>query len=274
MARQVYFDPFGSYVSGYDTGVQREQSLQKSTREARREDAMLPFDVRLAQRDDELGVYSLPARKQAVQAGARILGNQAFDSDLAVGDTIAKRLGVTQPMEQTLYGRGGFEPTLNLGAADGPQVRNIAQAQIKWDQALSKLPDLADDATPEEIRAQDAYMARLRSDIAAEYGIAPDAVTAPLPEVASPMVEFVRPDGQVVGSMVNPRESLLRTVNRPDMLLEAERQRLLNRQAWEDQYKLRELQTSEQNAATQAGYLDFQRSGGGSGRAVGAEGLW
>lgn len=38
MARQVFFDPFGSAVQGYNLGMQQEQNLQKNARDARQQD--------------------------------------------------------------------------------------------------------------------------------------------------------------------------------------------------------------------------------------------
>lgn len=64
MARNVYFDPFGSRVEGYRAGVQDEQSLQGATRAARAIDwdynNMKPLELDTARRVNAYGAYADP----------------------------------------------------------------------------------------------------------------------------------------------------------------------------------------------------------------------
>lgn len=69
MARRVYFDPFGMRTEGYRAGVQDETGIQNATRQARYSDAMFPFTVNRARREDQFEAANLPRRQRAADIG-------------------------------------------------------------------------------------------------------------------------------------------------------------------------------------------------------------
>ena len=80
MARQVYYDPFGSRLAGYRAGVQDETGLQEQTRRARVADYdfnnFAPLRLSQAQRQDQLETTALPYQQQAygIQQRAALAG--------------------------------------------------------------------------------------------------------------------------------------------------------------------------------------------------------
>lgn len=106
MARQVYFDPFGSSLRGYRQGQQDEQTLQHNTRAARLADYnfnnVLPLNTQILHNKAELSSYSLPVQEKMVDLGLDRAKNNLYSQNLGLTDELARRTHVTYPMEQLL----------------------------------------------------------------------------------------------------------------------------------------------------------------------------
>lgn len=143
MARQVYFDPFGSYVGGYDKGVQTEQNLQSNIRQARDNDFnyynIKPLELNRLQRDDAVGQAAQPYRLMLPRIGYDNAVAERFRNQIGVGQTAAQ-YGLTEPTAQALgnyTGRGyvmdpqgGIQFVDTMGGAYGPQmdINTVLQA--------------------------------------------------------------------------------------------------------------------------------------------------
>lgn len=95
--RQVYFDPFGSYQSGYDAGTAREGQTQAATRTARQEDFNYnykePLKLAEMQRDDTVGKFSLPYRLKDVEYGDQLTRDKVFNSGIGIKGDYANHTG-------------------------------------------------------------------------------------------------------------------------------------------------------------------------------------
>lgn len=86
MARQVYYDPYGVRTNAYDTGLQREMSLQDQTRRARASDydyfVNEPLRLAHAQREDTYAQAALPYRQRALGLSERAAQGNLYDAEM------------------------------------------------------------------------------------------------------------------------------------------------------------------------------------------------
>jgi hypothetical protein len=111
MAREVYADPFGSYVRGYDTGTQREMALQRGVRDARETDYnfynIKPLELNTALRNDEIGAAAQPYRLKLLPLGYQ----NAVASGMATQLDAYGRLlpyGIQQPTNEAIQRATGL----------------------------------------------------------------------------------------------------------------------------------------------------------------------
>lgn len=135
MARQVYFDPFGSYVGGYQQGVRQEAGLQQQLREARDSDYKYnvtnPLELNRLQREDQVGAAAQPYRLRLPELGYRNARAETFNNELGAGYGAAQ-FGFIEPTAQALsnytgYGytmdpQGYFQLSDRMGNPYGPQL--------------------------------------------------------------------------------------------------------------------------------------------------------
>lgn len=87
MARNVYFDPFGSYTAGIQAGVQDGMGLEQGARQAQLHDYnfqnFLPLQLQAARREEDFNKFFDPYRRQVAGYGAErarmATGRDAFD---------------------------------------------------------------------------------------------------------------------------------------------------------------------------------------------------
>ena len=265
MARQVYYDPFGSFAQGYDSGVQREMSMQKGMREARTEDFnynyMLPLRYNEAKRQDDLGQFSLPFQKELIPIGVANAKNNLYNTNLAQSDELARRTGVTAPMEQYMGQR------FNLSFQPG-QPTYDTNAVAARDTYLATMEGLLSDPT---LQLQPAEIEQLKRDnamaIASQYGVPPEMLMGEQPiAVQQPsMIYMMTPDGRQVpvGNMPNMQEGLRQYVDRT---YTGQQQQL----DWARQYQL--IQALNQQRQTDAYRYSTDTYGNrGAGTASGGE---
>lgn len=106
MARQVFFDPFGNYTRGLDTGIARQMELERGTRDARAMDFdynyMTPLRYDNALMDTQLKEFGIPYAQNALQYNDRNLRRGAIQGDYNFGEQAASRFGDVSPMQRAL----------------------------------------------------------------------------------------------------------------------------------------------------------------------------
>lgn len=104
MARQVNFDPFGSYLQGMRWGQQDEMGLQQATREARAQDynfnTLAPLQLQQLQQGIDFDQLANPMRLDA-------MGDQNLATQLGMAGTFGQETGNMDPRAQ-LWEGGGF----------------------------------------------------------------------------------------------------------------------------------------------------------------------
>jgi len=115
MARQVYFDPFGSYTQGFDQGAGRQIQTEGAARAARAQDfdytQLAPYRVNAAQREDQLGKVTLPYQEALAPFALDTARANRFDTQVRQATQFAPLFGVTAPLEQAYYQHYGITPT-------------------------------------------------------------------------------------------------------------------------------------------------------------------
>lgn len=103
MARQVYYDPFGSRLDGYRQGVADEVGVQGSVRQARNSDwnynNVLPLALQTAQREEAYNQYADPYRRQNTVYESMGLGDKTALGRYGTLGTIGSALGTQHPTE-------------------------------------------------------------------------------------------------------------------------------------------------------------------------------
>lgn len=215
MARNVYFDPYGSYAEGYDLGTQREVGLQDALRNARQTDL-----------DYEFNRYADPFRRRAVDVGSQRQENALFQENLGLAEVPARVYGITNPFRNMLQRRFGISERQgggNPAALEqyGTQLRQFNLTNTAREEALGQLEaDLAqlpvEQYSPEFAQALEQSVLQ---NTARKYGIPIEALMQPMAAPQAPSTntgtEYLI-DGQVVSRMPNARENELGYINRVD----------------------------------------------------------
>lgn len=139
MARQVYFDPFGMRTQGYRAGVQDETGIQNNTRQARYSDAMFPFAVNRAQREDAFETANLPRRNRLADAGL-------YSAQQPIYMDIARRTGYNAPAIRNDFQFAGAQFGMRPGStfSDGVNPDGTAFTYTEQEPYM-QLPDLYGD---------------------------------------------------------------------------------------------------------------------------------
>lgn len=114
MARQVFFDPFGSYTQGFDQGAGRQIQTEGAARQARAQDFdfnnFMPYRLNEVKRQDELGNASLPVQKQLLNFTIPNAQANLYDRVYPQAVNAAQLLGVPAPLQDLMYKRFGLTP--------------------------------------------------------------------------------------------------------------------------------------------------------------------
>lgn len=106
--RQVYFDPFGSYVAGLDKGIERQSLLEQRARENRSTDwnyfNIDPLKLETARRENAYQAWGEPLRRQVAQANAEQAVRGSTAGELDFQQKYGAPFGITQPYFDA-YGR-------------------------------------------------------------------------------------------------------------------------------------------------------------------------
>lgn len=269
MARQVFFDPFGSYAQGYDTGTQREMQMQDATRKARAQDFsynyMLPFEYKNAQRQDELAAFGLPYQKNAIQYSDQLGQNNVYNSNQGIAKDFGIQYGITAPYTNTAFQRFNITPHLDqytTPPAEPPQVTQARQHYLQNLDATTNAGGLP--ATPE-------LRQRIAEETARYFNVDPRLVMAAAPtQQQAPVPQYtytmMGPDGNpvTVGRAINPDQNLLDYWNRPAAMDTAKTIYGMDKDAYEAQFRMQQEQQRQDNYNLQNNY--YQQKYGGQGQ--------
>lgn len=110
MARQVYFDPFGSYTRGFDTGAQRQMGLEDSVRRARSQDydfnVLQPFRTAAIQRQDQLDTRAQPFKIGMLPIGYQNARTNSALDQFKLAQLGAQTFGIADPLYN--FGKQAF----------------------------------------------------------------------------------------------------------------------------------------------------------------------
>lgn len=161
MARQVYYDPFGSRLAGYRAGVQDETNLQEQTRRARVADYdfnnFAPLRLNQARRQDQLETTALPYQQRAYGLQERAAAAGLFNVEQGNFERIGSTTGNYAPAlaNAQFYGSGPQGPYMD-SAAFAPYVRFVSDT----------------------LRGVDTTLPTYGEQLMQEYGVSPEAYAA------------------------------------------------------------------------------------------------
>lgn len=129
--RQVYFDPFGSYQSGYDAGTAREGQTQAATRVARQEDFNYnykePLNLAKMQRADTLGQAALPYEVNNLGYSDQLAKDAVFNSGMNIHNGYAQVTGNGAPGINAYNAYEGVYTAPMQGSPNAPAGQQPAQ---------------------------------------------------------------------------------------------------------------------------------------------------
>lgn len=114
MARQVFFNPFGSYTDGFNAGANQQINTQDAARRARVEDFdfnnMAPLRLNAAKREDTLGAAELPYRIAMAPIGLDTAKENLYDTQFNHAANFARTFNIPAPLESLSYSHYGITP--------------------------------------------------------------------------------------------------------------------------------------------------------------------
>lgn len=146
MAREIYADPFGSYIGGYDLGAQREQQIQRGVRDAREMDwnyyNMNPIALETAQRNNAFQAYGDQFQRQLLPIGVRNAQANLFTNEYNAAQPF-EQYGILGPTGHAMasymgpdYGYVASNEGIQF-SRDGAPIGPMASAQ----RAISARPE-------------------------------------------------------------------------------------------------------------------------------------
>jgi hypothetical protein len=235
MARQVFFDPFGSYVSGFDRGAGRQLQTEGATRQARAQDydfnTLAPYRLAAMQREDQLGKTILPFQEQLAPFSLLNAQGNFYDAQLKRAGDFAQATNVVAPAANLMDRYFGVTPaTTSVGGGDPvttffmnnpnggdpipvsqqPNTRQGLLDFFNWDRLLKsrQLEDLQNyrqglvtSANQRAAAAQTSAQARLDAILAKHYQNAGGVTGSSLSGFGSP-IDFTNP------SLFDPQNTL------------------------------------------------------------------
>lgn len=132
MARQVFFDPFGSYTEGFDRGAGRQIQTEGAVRQARQQDYdynnFLPLRLAAAQREDQLGRTTLPYQEALAPYALDTARANRYDTLNRQATNFAQTFNLPAPLQQLAYQYFGITPTsVDTGNGQPPITQYFMQ---------------------------------------------------------------------------------------------------------------------------------------------------
>lgn len=128
MARQVMFDPFGSYTQGFDQGVGRQIQQEGAVRQARAQDydmnVMAPYRLAAVQREDQLGRTTLPYQQALAPYALDTARANRYDTLSRQAGNFAQMFNTPAPLEHLAYQYFGVQPT-SVSTGNGPPTTTL-----------------------------------------------------------------------------------------------------------------------------------------------------
>lgn len=185
MARDVYFDPFGSYTQGYDKGTERQMQVETNRRAARDSDFnynyMKPLEYNSALRDDAFGQYAVPGRRQLFDNSVAASGNDLYNANLGIADRFATDTGAFQPALNMQLQRFGISASpgqaiAQTAAPGAPQYNAPAPVARPQQQNVGAIFADAITRMGRPVTPQEAQY--LAQRIGTDYGLSPEQMQA------------------------------------------------------------------------------------------------
>jgi hypothetical protein len=127
--RDVYFDPFGSYTSGLEHGINQQLNIEQQTRANRGVDwnynNINPITLETAQRDNTFYRDFEPQRREQANLALQGLRRQNATGELGFQQGVGQITGVTQPWLDTVNNYNHF----TMPATGVPGQYNYVDAQ-------------------------------------------------------------------------------------------------------------------------------------------------
>lgn len=141
MARQVYYDPFGARLAGYQAGVNDEVQLQDQTRRARASDwdynNIAPLQLSQARRAESLGEFADPYMRNQYGINQRMQLAGLFGAEQPNYERIGQATGNYSP---ALVNAANYGSGMSLGSEQffAPQVRQASDVLAQNPAALEQ----------------------------------------------------------------------------------------------------------------------------------------
>lgn len=172
MARQVYFDPFGSYTHGFDMGAQRQMGIEDSVRRARAQDydynVLQPYRTAAVQRQDQLDTRAQPYKINMLPIGYQNALDNMYMNQYGLAQRGAQTFGIPQPLTDwgsKVFGlqfattsdpATGMNTTILARGADG-QLYPVARQHNYGQQVLDQGANFDRNLKLEQLRNQQMY---------------------------------------------------------------------------------------------------------------------
>ena len=136
MARQVFFDPFGSETQGFNLGANTQMQAESGMRQARAQDYdynnFAPLRLAAAQRQDQLGQAALPFQKAQLPLQQRMYQTQVFGAEKPYYEDFFRSTHIGTPLQQAYENFLGLTPR-GINAQGQPrETITDAQGQPHW----------------------------------------------------------------------------------------------------------------------------------------------
>lgn len=167
MTRQVFFDPFGSYAKGADSGMRDQMALEQATRAARQTDWSYyntnPLDLQNQQLQAAYNQVKYPYDVQGLPIQQRIAQFGLYNAGMPAA-TNEGNLGNNQPY---IDQRNQLYPNSPLAPEQQAQVNNMllySQNQHAWEQQQQLQVQRFNAEADAKYRAQMGAAAQIKAD--------------------------------------------------------------------------------------------------------------
>lgn len=160
MAREIYADPFGSYITGYDTGAQRQMAQEQNVRAAREVDwnyyNMKPIELATAQRNNEFQAYGDQFQRSMLPIGVDKARAGLFNDQFQASQPFSY-MGLMNPMADAMKNYSGYGYVNSDQGTQfyGPHGGGAVGPMITPQAANAVYPDMRKE---QYARDQDAWM--------------------------------------------------------------------------------------------------------------------
>jgi hypothetical protein len=121
------FDPFGSYTQGFDQGAGRQIQQEGAMRQDRAMDntnALAPYQLAAAQREDTLGKTTLPYQQALAPFALDTARANRYDTQVRQAGNFAQTFNAPAPLEHIMQQYFGVTPA-NVSTGNGPPTTTL-----------------------------------------------------------------------------------------------------------------------------------------------------